>query len=285
MNRSLFRTAMPFVLIAGSGSSMDRRVHEFRTCSPKLRGHSLIDRIPLIWALLAGLSTPATGRAQVVFNFASSNGGLTAAQLIGSNPGGAWTYGTSFPSVAGTATWATPGVEAAAAYTLTTPVLTVQANGQVTGSFLHRFSFETNFDGGVLMYAVNGGSFNNKVPGGLLTGQSYNGSPGAGNPINSLGALFTGTSSGYATPAYVTTGFTLGTDAAQTFAAGDSIQFQFLDGFDPNGLGSSPNWQIATLNLNNVGVPEPGSLALCGAALGAMAVRRFRFSSSKHESV
>jgi hypothetical protein len=235
----------------------------------------MIVRIPLIWALLAGLSTPAAGRAQVVFNFVASDGGLTASQLIGSNPGGAWTYGTSFPSVGGTATWATPGVQAATAYELTTPVLTVQANGQVTGSFLHRFSFETNFDGGVLMYAVNGGSFN-KVPIGLLTGQVYNGSPGAGNPINSLGALFTGTSTGYATPAYVTTGFTLGTGAAQTFAAGDSIQFQFLDGFDPNTLGSSPNWQIATLSFGNVAVPEPSSIILGGLGLASAAFNGWR---------
>jgi len=224
---------------------------------------------------LAGLSTPATGQAQVVFNFASSNGGLTASQLIGSDPGGAWTYGTSLPSVGGTATWATPGSLNATAYTLTTPALTVQANGQVTGSFLHRFSFETNFDGGVLMYAVNGGTFN-KVPIGLLTGQVYNGSPGPGNPINSLGALFTGTSSGYATPAYVTTGFTLGTGAAQTFAAGDSIQFQFLDGFDPSQQGISPNWQIATLSLGNVAVPEPSSMILGGVGLAGTAFAGWR---------
>jgi PEP-CTERM motif-containing protein len=237
----------------------------------------MIVRIPLILALLASLSTPATGRAQVVFNFATSNGGMTAAQTIGPpNPAGAWSYGTSFPSVGGTATWATAGAQAATAYALTTPALNVQANGQVTGSFLHRFSFETNFDGGVLMYAVNGGSFN-KVAIGLLTGQVYNGSPGAGNPLTNLpGLVFTGTSPGYATPAYVTTGFTLGTEAAQTFAAGDSIQFQFLDGFDANTLGNPPNWQIGTLSLSNVAVPEPGSMVLGGLGLVGASIAGWR---------
>lgn len=234
-----------------------------------------VSSIPLIWALLAGLSTPATGRAQVVYNFASSSGGLTASQQSGSNPAGAWIYGTSFPSVGGTATWATPGAEASTAYALTTPVLTVLANGQVTGSFLHRFSFEAGFDGGLLTYAVNGGSFN-RVASGLLTGQMYNGTTGLGTPIGFGIPVFTGTSADYATPTYITTGFTLGTGAAQTFAVGDSIQFQFLAEFDGGVLGSSPNWQIATLSFSNVGVPEPGSLALLGLPAAAWWIRRRR---------
>jgi len=248
------------------------------------------NRIPLIWALLAGLSMPAAGRAQVAFNFATSNGGMTATQWAGTNTVGAWVYGTTLPSVGGTATWATPGVAAggAAAYALTTPTLTVQANGQVTGSFTHRFSFETNFDGSALLFSVNGGSFN-KVPVGLLTGQVYNGGPGAGNPITVLpGGVFTGTSSGYGTPAYVSTGFTLGTGAAQSFVAGDHVQFQFLAGFDANTIGASPNWQIATLDFTNmalVPVPEPGSLAFILGAFGVVAVRRLRRASTKRETV
>lgn len=214
---------------------------------------------------------------------------MTASQTSGSNPEGAWSYGTSFPSVGGTATWATRGnSQAATAYALTTPVLTVQANGQVTGSFLHRFSFESNFDGGLLTYAVNGGSFN-RVASSLLTGQMYNGATGAGTPIGFGVAVFTGTSSGYATPAYVTTGFTLGTGAAQTFAAGDSIQFQFLDEFDGGVVGSSPNWQIATLNFNNLVGPRIGQSRPDRSADGCLVdspatLRRLRMiSRAAHE--
>jgi len=227
-------------------------------------------------AALVAITAAAQAPAQAVFNFAVNNGGLTPSQTFGATGEGAWTYGTAIASVGGTATWATPGQGTSSLFALTTTALDVLMNGQVTGSFTHRYNFEAGFDGGQIQYSVNGGAFNT-VPTSLITGQTY-GSPisGFSNPLGPA-AAFTGTSPGYATPSYVTSNFTLGagtapaytTGTAATFAAGDMIQFRFLAGYDNSFFGASPDWQIATLNLNNIAVPEPGALALCAlAAIG-----------------
>jgi hypothetical protein len=213
--------------------------------------------------------------AQVAYDFALTDGTLAASQVVGNPGAGGWTYGTTIPSVGGTATWATPGQDGSA-LALTTTALDVPVNGPVTGSFTHRFNFEPNFDGGVIQFAVNFGVFTT-VPGNRITGQSYNGHAGVGAPIISTGECFNPQSPGYGSPAYVTSNFTLGTGSAQTFTSGDRVQFRFLVAFDGNILGSPPNWQIATLSFANVtAVPELGTPVLLGTAAAIAGLRRRR---------
>lgn len=128
--------------------------------------------------VVVALSIHSTVQAQVSFNFSVNDGGFTASVLTGSATG-PWTYGAT--------SWSTVGVTSVSSKVLTSPVLTVGANGTVTGSFTHRFSFESptsNFDGGQLQFSVNGGSFNT-VPQDQITGVTYSGTISStfSNPI------------------------------------------------------------------------------------------------------
>jgi len=185
--------------------------------------------------------------------------------------------------------WSTGGVASVSAKSLTSPDLIVQANGTVTGSFNHRFNLEGTFDGGQLQFNVNGGAFNT-VPQDQITGVTYSAtiSSAFSSPISGQRA-FNGISTGFATPTYVTSSFTLGTGAspfltgsAFNFTAGDIVEIRFLGAWDISVVNSSPNWQIGSLdatNLSFAAVPEPATWALMGtvlAGVGSWGYRRFK---------
>jgi hypothetical protein len=130
------------------------------------------------------------------------------------------------------------------------------------------------YDGGQIQFSVNGGAFQ-IIPAGSITGTTYNvtistafGSFMAGQQA------FSGTSAGFSAPAYVTSSFTLGTN----FNEGDSIVFRFLFASDVGiNVNVGNNWQIGSLSFDNVAVPEPSALGLCGlSVMGIIATRRRR---------
>lgn len=235
---------------------------------------------------IVALSLHTSVQAQANFDFAVNDGGFTASVISGTATG-PWTYSGS--------SWVTPGVTSVSSKGLTSPVLTVNANGTVTGSFTHRFSFESStssFDGGQLQFRVNGGSFNT-VPQDQITGVTYFGiiSSSFSNPIGGQFG-FARVSAGYATPVMVTSNFTLGTGVSPfstgspfAFTAGDTVEIRFLGAWDSSSVGGNPNWEIGTVNVANASfaaVPEPTTWVLMGTVLagtGGYLFRRHRYGN------
>jgi hypothetical protein len=218
-------------------------------------------RLMLVGALI-GVIHSINVQAAVTLDFSTSDGGMTATGL--------WQYSAG--------TWFNNGYNVGGPATeyLTTPTLTVNASGQITGSFIHRFYFENNIDGGQIQYQVNGGGWNT-VSGNLITGQSY---VGQMNPSVELSGQysFTGESSGFSdlTPSFVTSSFTLGTGStpydvggsAASFNAGDTVKFRFLAAWDDSTTLANPNWQVSSLSFNNLtAVPEPATTAAAVSGL------------------
>lgn len=210
--------------------------------------------------------------AGISLDFSSSDGQLTGT--------GNWAYGDN--------SWYVNGHTTPAFDYLTTPAFTVAENGSITGNFTHRFNFEYGSDGGQIQYRVNSGTWYT-VPQNLITGVSYSDTTvygfvvpyGAGTQYG-----FNETSSGYATPSFVTSTFTLGSGSAPyqtgstaTFSAGDQVELRFLAAWDVSAINPNPNWQIQSLSLSGVSaVPEPQTYALvAGCGLVGLAVfRRMR---------
>lgn len=202
------------------------------------------------------------------FDFSTVNGGFRV-ESSGSVPN-PWTYGTLPSTPGGGSSWytlgnATPDSQSpngfpSASYLLS-PFLRVQQEGQVWGSFLHRFNFEvtsgTNWDGGQLQYRVNEtGAW---LPVTMLFGETYNGTV-AGNNVLEGEDAFTGESSGYDLPFYVQTRFQLGTEAPEIFNVNDLLEFRFAAAWDEFTVAGAPNWQLGNMIFNNLVVqpiPEP----------------------------
>ncbi len=228
-------------------------------------------------AIVTILSSTALVQAGPIgLDFSSSDGGLTGT--------GNWAYDGS--------SWYVNGHTSHAYYYLTTPAFEVDTAGTVTGDFTHRYNFESWSDGGQIQFRVNAGAWST-VPADLITGVTYdNGVYGFYDPANPgvyayngyLENGFNGVSSGYGTPSYVTSSFTLGTGAspysgagsAALFAAGDQVEFQFKAAYDVSTVAANPNWQVTSLSFDNVSVPEPGTVALAGIALFSVSLRRRR---------
>lgn len=226
----------------------------------------------MLAVLIAGAAT-----GQTSYDFNTADGGWTGT--------GNWTWSASGWSTAG---WAGDETWQPKTYYLTSPVLSVSANGTIAGSFVHRFNFElggatTSYDGGQFQYSVNGGAWTT-VQQGLLTGQTYNVTvepSGAGSSYDASIAgqqAFGQQSSGFGTGGVVTSSFTLGAGSAITFNAGDQVQIRFLGAWDFGTVAlPAPNWQITDVTINGVtAIPEPSTYAaiLGVVALIGVAVRR-----------
>jgi hypothetical protein len=216
--------------------------------------------LALAGALGLGL---ATAPAQVTYNFAGANaGGWTATRTDGDDAT-AWQ--------AGATGWVTAGWNGGndmfgnpATYFLSSPTLTVTGAGTLTGSFTHRFNFESGYDGGQFQYAVNGGDWT-AVPQGLITGTTYTETV-SGSALDGQLA-FSGMSAGYAGPSYVTSNFTLGAGAPLSFSFGDQVQVRFVAAWDSSVVEGTPNWEVAGITLNGISaVPEPSTYALAAGS-------------------
>lgn len=219
------------------------------------------------------------------FDFSSANSGFRV-ESSGSVPN-PWTYGAYSVTPGGGNSWytlgnATPDSQSpngfpAVSY-LISPLLRVQQEGQVWGSFLHRFNFEvtsgTNWDGGQFQYRINQtGAW---LPVSMLFGETYNGTVVGNNVLNGQRA-FTGASSGNELPFYVQTRFELGVEAPEVFRANDLLEFRFAAAWDEFTIAGAPNWQLGNMILNNLVVqpiPEPSTGVL--AAIGGFCLLLLR---------
>ncbi len=152
-------------------------------------------------------------------------------------------------AVAGT--WSTDGSENGLANEhtrLTSPELTVEADGGYVLSFDHRYDIEGgDWDGGGVFISVNGGSFR-YVEGDEFTGNGYN--TGSLIGAHALGGLigFGGISPGHPAGTYITS-----TAGPFSLGAGDTVQFQFLMANDQGAVGTmTPNWELDSITITSL---------------------------------
>ena len=211
-------------------------------------------------------------------DFNTNNGGFVGAVYPGSTGSltpSSWTHSATAGVGSNNGAWFVNNFEADTStnawigLTLTSPVISITATSDHRISFDHRFSFEPSFDGGQLQVSLNGGGFVT-VGNSAFTAGGYTGtidSSFAGLSLIGGQQAWTGNSTGYATPNYVTSSATL------AFSAGDSLQFRFLGVWDSNTVGTNPGWVID--NVAVTAIPEPPAIVF-GAVAAVVAVGYFR---------
>lgn len=139
----------------------------------------------------------------------------------------------------------TPNIGSPGGAILTSPPYAIQAQG-ATFSFRHSYRTEMGWDGGILEYSINGGSwqeYTSATLGSYLEGgyNSYLGDS-TGNPIENKKA-WSGESNGYIT----TKGF------FPVGSVGQNVRLRWRFGSDNNttGIGSNPGWSIDNVNVIN----------------------------------
>ena len=131
---------------------------------------------------------------------------------------------------------------------LVSPAATVTSGGNVTLRFTHRYDFEDNWDGGAVFVSVDGAPAT-YLP---LSAFSSNGYDGDTQDLNGSNAwpdgedVFTLASLGYDDPALVESVVDLG-----SIAAGQTVAVEFRGWWDDAALGPEPNWEIATVTLED----------------------------------
>lgn len=183
---------------------------------------------------------PSAGALMLSQDFQTNNGGFTV--LSDPAPPGPWVY----DSAAGF--WAADGSDdgCKGPYTsrLTSPAYTVPESGQVTLSFVHRYSFESDYyDAGQVRVSVNGGEFT-AVPATNFTANGYQPGDIAGTGILKGQRGFNGNSPDYTNGTFITSSAILG-----AFTEGDKTAVQFVGAWDECSGASKPSWAIKTVQL------------------------------------
>jgi hypothetical protein len=179
----------------------------------------------------------------LIQDFASTNGGFTAADS-GTPPAGWGGWGYLATNGTWTATGSDPNCGGPFNSKLTSPAYTVPVSDEVTLSFTHRYSLESDYyDGGQVWISVNGGAFTPVSPD-KFTANGY--APGniVGTGILNGQRAFNGDSAGYATNGLITSSVILG-----TFNQNDTIAVQFVGAWDECFGYFQPSWVIKQMQL------------------------------------
>jgi len=177
----------------------------------------------------------------IIQDFSKNNGGFTVENTTPAPPG-PWVYSATAGQ------WAADGGEDACTgpynSKLTSPAYVVPVTDEVTLSFTHRYSFESDlWDGGQVRISVNGGPFTPVSPDNF-TANGYAQGLIQGSGILNGQRAFNGDSPGYASGQFITSSVILG-----KFNQNDTIAIQFVGAWDDCSTGSKPGWVIKSLQL------------------------------------
>jgi hypothetical protein len=172
--------------------------------------------------------------------------------------GGAGTIGdTVLPSgnkvPAGGVNWTVVGgTGAPVSSTLVSPAAVVPAAGNVTLTFTHRYDFEGGWDGGGVLVSVNGNPAT-YLGAAAFSSNGYTGTTTTNGSVAWAGGedVFTGQSTDYAVPSFITSVADLG-----ALNAGDTVSIQFKGEWDQFTVNGPPAWEIATVKLTDVGATD-----------------------------
>jgi hypothetical protein len=201
--------------------------------------------------ILQPAAPPAMWRPMLAEDFTADNGLMWVTNFPSTNattlPPGPWTWSDT------TGSWSCYDREACDpkfgpyASMLVTPPMVVPNTGGVGVSFNHRYNGEAGaWDGGLVMISVNGGT-PAVVPSYFFTSNGYNGIILGNTVLNNRYKhvpAFVNTSTGYATPEYLTSEAVLG-----YFKAGDVLNVGFLYSWDNGCAAPAPNWEIQSVEV------------------------------------
>lgn len=193
---------------------------------------------------IIALTTPVSG--DVIFDrtFDAEDGGLSVSSEGAFTPGAEWIHSPA------DGTWGVLGddnVGSPTSHALETPVIPVPTSNQVRVTIRHRYSFESEWDGGAALISINGGPFE-LVEADAFVENGYTFANLIGNhPLNG-GPGFNGNSAGFADGTFIASAF----DTA-ALAPGDTVAVRLLAAFDEFAKGPlSPNWEVTRLTVETL---------------------------------
>ncbi len=207
----------------------------------------------LVSMLALATGSFSTSTHAVLFDFSSGDGGFEPDKSSGDAP--EWNY-------TGLA-WETSGVDEWEYNDLTSPVLTVDVDGDAVIELEHEYNFfePGDFvDGGVLEASINGRRFSIITPVGGYPASGGDDCSAVGKPC------WSGDSGGMTTDALIVSGL----------SSGDFLQVRLHGEWEEDGVVSSTNWRIAWMDISFVAVPEPTTLVLMGLGLAGIGYGRRR---------
>ncbi|YCM42888.1 LamG-like jellyroll fold domain-containing protein [Verrucomicrobiaceae bacterium 227] len=182
----------------------------------------------------------SVGQAQLLNeNFDATDGGFVSTF---SGPGiQPWIYN----GVSGT--WSVLGDEATVAVNdyLTSPAIPIATTGGIEIEIEHKYSFEAEWDGGVIQISIEGGDFHS-IPTSSFSANPYTFAALIGTHDLTGQEAFNGDSADIGLGSYITSTAT----SPVGIAAGSTVQVRLTAGFDANTLGAfSPAWEVTAFRV------------------------------------